>query len=156
MRKRGDESLSAPMRLQSLDMTIKLLLTTLVLGLWLVACNNVTPSPGGPPSSGMTQTPPPAQSDSATAAPSPVVAGLKILSPEDGAIVNTPHVEVKGEALPDTVITINDEIVVAGADGKFSMTLPLEEGLNEILIVASDAEGNEVSIELSVTYEPEA
>jgi hypothetical protein len=68
--------------------------------------------------------------------------------------VSSDTVKVEGEAPPDTVITINDDILVAGSDGKFESDVLLEEGPNVIEIVASDYEGNEVSFEITVTYQP--
>ena len=81
---------------------------------------------------------------------------FRILSPEDDAVVNVPEVEVVGEAEPETVVTLNDEIVVVDESGTFSVTLLLDEGPNEIEIVASDLEGNELSLILEVTYDPES
>ncbi|HEY4579598.1 MAG TPA: hypothetical protein VIG89_01065 [Candidatus Acidoferrales bacterium] len=80
---------------------------------------------------------------------------VTILSPLDGAEVNVPEVEVAGTAPAETTITANDEILVVDATGRFSVTLPLEPGLNLIEIVASDLAGNEVSAELTVVYETE-
>jgi hypothetical protein len=54
------------------------------------------------------------------------------------------------------VITINEDILLVDETGVFSATVPLEEGPNAIQIVASDAVGNEESLELIVTYEPES
>jgi hypothetical protein len=84
------------------------------------------------------------------------LSGFRILSPEDEAVVNVPEVEVIGEAEPETVITLNDEIVVVDESGTFSVTLLLDEGPNEIEVVASDLEGREISLELEVTYDPES
>jgi len=81
---------------------------------------------------------------------------VRILTPEEGAVVNVPSVEVRGEASPGTVITFDDEILVVDESGEFAVTLPVEEGPNAIQVVASDAEGNEVSLELVVTYDPES
>lgn len=92
-----------------------------------------------------------------SASPTPsALPGFSILSPEDEAVVNVPEVEVVGEAEPETVITLNDEIVVVDESGMFSVTLLLEEGPNEIEVVASDLEGHEVSLILEVTYDPES
>jgi glucodextranase-like protein len=109
----------------------------LSLACLLAACGGVTPIPGS----------------STTIPTSSALAGFRILSPQDGDVVNVPKVKVVGEAKPDTVITLNDEIVVVDQSGTFSVTLPLDEGLNNIEVVASDAEGHETSSELEVTYD---
>lgn len=79
---------------------------------------------------------------------------LQVLSPLDEAIVNTPQVDVVGSTAAGAVVSINDEILLAGADGQFKATISLEEGPNLIEILASDADGNESSLILTVTYEP--
>jgi len=92
-------------------------------------------------------------------APTPTRSTLtefRILSPEAEAVVNVPEVEVIGEAAPETVVTLNEAIVVVDESGTFSVTLLLDEGPNEIEIVASDLEGNELSFILEVTYDPES
>jgi hypothetical protein len=124
----------------------------LIIFSWLLAaCGGATPtaSPNGTDSQGLILT-------SSPAPPGSALAEFRILSPQDEAVVNVPEVEVVGEAKPDTVITLNDEIVVVDQSGTFSVTLALEEGPNEIEVVASDPEGNEVSFELEVTYDPES
>jgi len=105
----------------------------------LAACSGPTPTPAASP-----------------VPTTSALSGFRILSPEAEAIVNVPEVEVVGEAQPETVITLNEEIVVVDESGTFSVILPLEDGPNEIEIVASDLEGHEVSLILEVTYDPES
>ena len=77
-----------------------------------------------------------------------------ILSPVDDTIVITPFVEVQGEAAADTVLSINEEILVVSSLQTFTVSVPLEEGMNVIEIVASDYAGNEISHILTITYQP--
>jgi hypothetical protein len=79
---------------------------------------------------------------------------LQVLSPQDEAVVNTQPVEVSGSAPAGTVVTVNDEILIVSADGQFKTTVSLEEGPNLIEVLASDENGNETSLLLTVTYEP--
>jgi len=78
---------------------------------------------------------------------------LEILSPLEGATVNTARLEVRGVALPGAVVSVNDEILIADSNGQFSTFVSLEVGLNLIEIIASDALGNEAVLELTVYYE---
>lgn len=97
----------------------------------------------------------PAQSSAA--APIVATAGplsVSITSPANDTVVNTPQVVLTGTAPPDTVITIDDTIVVVDASGQFSATVSLDTGPNELAIEASDPAGNEASSQLIVTYEP--
>ncbi len=78
---------------------------------------------------------------------------LQVLSPQDEAVVNTPHVDVIGSAPAGAVVSVNEEILIVGSDGQFKTTVTLEEGPNLIEVIASDINGNESSLFLTVTYE---
>lgn len=69
-------------------------------------------------------------------------------------MVNTPQIEVSGMASAGAVVTVNDNIIIVGADGQFKTTIALDEGPNLIEIIASNDSGSETSVELTVTYEP--
>ena len=87
----------------------------------------------------------------------PVISGemwLQVTSPLDGAVLDAPEVDVIGMASANSVVSIDDDILLVGDDGKFKATVPLDEGPNLIEIVASDMDGNEVSQMLAVVYEP--
>ena len=89
--------------------------------------------------------------------PAPVVSGelsIRVISPLDEAVFDSPEVDVIGTAPAGTVVSVNDEIVLVGDDGEFKVTLSLEEGPNLIEIVASDINGNEVTHLLTVVFEP--
>jgi hypothetical protein len=89
--------------------------------------------------------------------PTPELSGtlwLQVLSPQDEAIVNTSQVEVIGSAPARAVVSVNDDIFLNGDDQQFKTTVSLEEGPNLIEILASDENGNEASLILTVTYEP--
>jgi hypothetical protein len=79
---------------------------------------------------------------------------VRVLQPVDGTVTRNAAVKVKGEAPPEAVVTVNDDILVVGSDGRFESDVSLEQGPNVIEIIASDVNGNEVSFELGVTYEP--
>ena len=79
---------------------------------------------------------------------------LQILSPPDEAVLNTPQVDVTGSAPAGAVISVAEQILIVDSDQQFTTTVPLEEGPNLIEIVASDENGNEMSVLLTVTYEP--
>jgi hypothetical protein len=79
---------------------------------------------------------------------------VTLTGPADETVVNTPQVDVTGQAPAETVISIGDVITVVEASGEFSIRVPLEEGPNELEIIASDPNGNQVTTTLVVTYEP--
>jgi hypothetical protein len=69
-------------------------------------------------------------------------------------VVATSQIEVSGLASPGAVVTVNDNILIVGADGIFQTTISLDQGLNLIEVIASDDAGNQASIELTISYEP--
>jgi len=79
---------------------------------------------------------------------------LQVTSPQDGTVVNINQIQVTGAASPGDVVTVNDNIILIGADGKFQTTISLDEGPNLIEILASNDSGDETSIELTVIYAP--
>ena len=78
---------------------------------------------------------------------------LVITSPADLAVVDTSQINLKGEVNETAVLTVNDDNYLL-QKGAFSKPVQLQEGLNAIQIVASDMDGNEVDLILSVTYQP--
>ncbi len=79
---------------------------------------------------------------------------LQVTEPQDEITVNTSTVQVDGVTTADATVSVNGSLVDVGADGKFSTTVPLEQGPNSIEVVASDSQGNENSQVLTVIYAP--
>ncbi len=141
----------------------------LVLGVLLAACGGASPAPASAPATATVPeaaAPPTAPvvglpSSTAFLAPgmtAPPTLGeltLRVISPEDNAVVNVPEVEVKGETAPDAVVSLDDVVTQADSSGAFSAIVPLVEGPNVIEIVASDAQGDQGFLELTQTYDPE-
>lgn len=87
-------------------------------------------------------------------APADNPVSLQVTSPQDGAVVNAAQVTVSGLSAPGNVVTVNDDILLVGADGQFQTTVSLDEGPNLIEVIASDDAGNEIPVDLTVTYAP--
>lgn len=79
---------------------------------------------------------------------------LTLFSPADGIEVNTPDVEVMGAARPDTVVSVNGELVDTNALGIFSASVVLEEGPNIIEVAATDIDNNTRFEPVVVFYTP--
>ena len=105
---------------------------------------------------GQAPTPSPAASEEpATAAASETgPLHVTITAPADNAVVSVSQVAVAGLAPPETVLTINDSLIVVDGTGEFSTTVPLQLGPNELDVLASDPDGNQVTTQLIVTYDP--
>jgi putative hemolysin len=99
----------------------------------------------------------PSPAEASAAAPtaaSQVPVALQVVAPQDGEILNTPQLEVQGLASPGAVVTVNDDILLVGPDGKFQSLVTLEQGPNLVEIVASNDSGAEANVELTVIFEP--
>ncbi|HUJ24399.1 MAG TPA: N-acetylmuramoyl-L-alanine amidase [Myxococcales bacterium] len=97
--------------------------------------------------------------DFALAAPSaPPAPHIRVDTPDDGATLDTDSVLVAGVAeMPDLQsLTIDDEQVEFDAAGAFSVQVPLQQGSNGLVILATDSHGTSLSVTLHVTYEPVA
>ncbi len=115
--------------------------------------------PAAKPVAGSTQPGSPAAPASATqaaSAPKPASSGpvaLQVITPQDGAVVNAPQVQVSGSASPGAVVTVNDAIILVGADGAFSSTVSLDAGPNLIEVIASSNSGDTRTVDLTVIYQ---
>jgi len=78
---------------------------------------------------------------------------LTVTEPQDETTVHAADIVVKGQTEADAVVSVDGVTIEVGADGKFSTTVTLEEGPNLIQVDASDFEGNEGSIVLTVIYD---
>ena len=77
---------------------------------------------------------------------------LTVTEPLDETTVYSADLVVKGQTEADAVVSVNEAVVDVDADGKFSTTITLEEGPNLMEVLASDFEGNEGSVVLTVIY----
>jgi hypothetical protein len=75
-------------------------------------------------------------------------------TPHDGETTNASPLLVSGFTLPNAVVSVNDVVGLAGADGRFVLTLPLEAGPNVLEIIASKPTGDQASLILTVLYQP--
>ncbi len=84
-------------------------------------------------------------------APSPIAADLKkavvIASPAEDATIDADAVRVSGVLRDDRLsVQVNDKPVRADADGNFLVSVPLKNGMNEIVITVADGKGNSTQI----------
>lgn len=77
---------------------------------------------------------------------------LTVTQPLNETTVYTASLVVKGQTEPDAVVSVDGITVEVDAEGKFSTAVTLEEGPNPIEVYASDFEGNEGSVFLTVMY----
>lgn len=139
--------------------------TTTAILAWLAACAPPPPPSAAPALSPGVQATAGAPAVAASPAPASAQPGanptlvsgslwLNIVSPQDQAVVNVAQIELVGQAPANTVISVNDQILIVGPEGQFTVGVPLVEGPNVIEIIASDAGGNEIDTNVTVFYQP--
>ncbi len=82
--------------------------------------------------------------------------GVEITAPVDGALLAASPVEVRGAVvLPVDALTVAGLAVAPAADGTFTIELPLDEGPNEIVAVATRG-GEQAEARVTVTLDTTA
>lgn len=78
---------------------------------------------------------------------------VKIDSPADGAWTNQKLVTVAGTVDPGTSVRVNGQETTPAADGRFHVDVVLDEGVNKLVIDATDPVGNKTYIEHQATLD---
>lgn len=79
---------------------------------------------------------------------------IKLDTPRDGETTNTSPLLVKGVTVPNAVVSANDVVGVANGEGRFSLTVPLQAGPNVLEVIASQPNGQEAFVIVTVMYQP--
>jgi hypothetical protein len=75
-------------------------------------------------------------------------------APRDGETTNVSPLLVSGFTLPNAIVSVNDTVGLAAADGRFTLTVPLEPGPNVLEIIASKPTGEQAFLIITVLYQP--
>ena len=78
---------------------------------------------------------------------------LNVSEPNNKSVITSSPVTVKGQTAPNASVFINELELQADKQGFFSAPLNLEEGINYIIVVANDIDGNFAEKELTVDYQ---
>jgi hypothetical protein len=62
------------------------------------------------------------------------------------------NLNISGSSEANATITVNDRLVISNKDGSFHYSMSLNDGDNDIRIVATDVAGNKTTVERHVTY----
>lgn len=81
---------------------------------------------------------------------------LTVNSPADGAQFSKDQspINITGTSDSDTKVTVNGFWAIADQNNNFSYQLPLQNGDNQIKIIAVDSAGNKTEKDIKVTYSP--
>jgi hypothetical protein len=77
---------------------------------------------------------------------------LTVDTPHDGDTVHQATIQVYGKTDPDDQVTVNGFIAIVDTNGQYSYNLSLQNGDNQIKIIAQDTAGNQTEKDLKVTY----
>lgn len=80
---------------------------------------------------------------------------LEIISPKEDSVVTESSVWVSGVTVEEAEVFVNDAETKADGDGKFKVKVTLEEGENEIFVVANDSEGNYAEASVTIILNTE-
>lgn len=78
---------------------------------------------------------------------------LEVTSPADGAKLTSATTTVKGKTAPMADVFINDKETKADSNGNFSLSLSLDEGENQIVVIVNDSLGNSAEKDILVTVQ---
>lgn len=82
---------------------------------------------------------------------------LSLSSPKEGAQffgASERLIAITGETDQDTHVVLNNRSLVVGSDGSFTTSYELQEGENQLQIIATDKAGNITSTTIKVAYQP--
>lgn len=79
---------------------------------------------------------------------------LTLVNPIDQDVelpLETAQIQIQGMTLPGAVVSVDGNVVDTDDQGNFTAVTTLDEGANEIEVVASDDQGNQVDNSIFVT-----
>jgi hypothetical protein len=75
------------------------------------------------------------------------------LSVADMQVIAASPLVLIGQAIPDSVLTINENVILMDETGTFSIELPLEEGPNILEITASNTAGDQIEAVITIVLD---
>jgi hypothetical protein len=75
-------------------------------------------------------------------------------APHDGDTIKTSPLRVTGVTVPSAIVSVNDVVGVANGEGRFDLMVPLEVGPNVLEIIASQPNGQQAFVIVTVMYQP--
>lgn len=98
----------------------------------------------------------PTQSETPPETETKPIEGIQIDSPENNSLVTTSKTDLTGVSTPNShiiVATSNNSFVgQSDSQGKFSIPITLDSGLNLIKISVIDTDGNQKDTQVNITY----
>lgn len=97
----------------------------------------------------------------ASPTPSPLPAVyVTITTPEDEDVVEKKTVTISGKTVPEAIVVVStgigDDILTPAANGNFTGTITLENGVNQIIATAITPNGQSATITKTLTFSTES
>ncbi len=84
---------------------------------------------------------------------------LSVDSPKDEDVVDSKTITISGKTAPDAIVVVStkatDNVITPAANGNFSTSATIDDGVNEIQLTAIAPNGEETKITRIVTYSTE-
>jgi hypothetical protein len=75
-------------------------------------------------------------------------------APRDGETTNISPLLVSGTTIPNAIVSVNDVVGVANGEGRFDLMVPLQAGPNVLEVIASQPNGLQAFVIVTVMYQP--
>lgn len=104
-------------------------------------------------------TKPPSNKETVEITPTPVKFFLNIDNPQNEAVFDKKIIQLSGKTLGTAVVVIMGQdkefVLMPAADGSFSTTITLLDGVNQVEVIAINADGKIITDKLTATYTKE-
>ena len=103
-----------------------------------------------------TSTPVPATPSGPTPVPQTAALQLEVIFPPEDLVVDTETITVTGIASPDATVSVNGNLAVPNAEGRYSLQLTITSDENPLTIevIATSVAGEELSVVRTVIFVP--
>ena len=79
---------------------------------------------------------------------------VRLDAPRDGDTTNISPLLVRGVTVPNAVVSVNDVVGLADVEGRFDLVVPLQAGPNVLEVIASQPNGQQAFVIVTVMYQP--
>jgi hypothetical protein len=79
---------------------------------------------------------------------------LVLAAPREGDIISASPLLVSGVTVPNAIVSVNDVVGMANGEGRFDLSVPLQAGPNVLEVIASQPNGQQTFVIVTVMYQP--
>jgi hypothetical protein len=79
---------------------------------------------------------------------------IRLEAPRDGETIKSSPLSVTGVTAPNAIVSVNDVVGAANGEGRFELQAPLQAGPNVLEVIASQPDGQQAFVIVTVMYQP--